>query len=196
MPLFLPLLLQLAILIWFVNRLLRVRSALKAERDGHDSAKAPTRPIFLAADLYIVPAVVSVCLFVLAIVGALIAIKLPVQPDLESFRTNVFWGAVILLVLSLLWPTRVLLRKFRSGSFWLSQAEVQKRKMPKPLWRRIPTACVWIAIAVVVTVESGKVPRTITSWVVVFFFWFAAVIWTVDVFRFAIAGPSREDGTK
>jgi hypothetical protein len=193
LPLFLPLLLQLCILIWFVNRLLRVRSALKAERDVHDSTTAPSRPVLPAADFYVVPAVASVCLFALAIVGAAIALKLPMQPYLESFRTNLSWGAAILLVLSLLWPARVLLRKFRSGSFWLSQADVQRRKMQKPLWRRILAACVWCAIAVVVTVESGKVPRTMTSWVVVFFFWFAAFVWTVDVFRFAIARPSREE---
>lgn len=196
LPLFLPLLLQVCILIWFVNRLLRVRSALKAERLGPDSTAATSQPILRAADFYVLPAVVSVCLFALAIVGAAIALKLPTQTDLESFRRNCFLGAGVFLVLSLFWPTRLLLRKFRSGSFWLSEAEVKKRKIPKPLWRRILAACVWCAIAVVVTIESGAVPRTMTSWVVVFFFWFAAVVWTVDVFRSAMTGPPREDAAK
>ena len=190
LPLLFPLLMQLSIFIWFVNRLLRVRSALKAERDGRDSIVVPSRPVISTADFYIVPAVYSLCFFVLAIVVAVFALKLPMQPDFESFRTNVMRGAVVLLAFSFVWPARVLLRKLRSGSFWLSEHEVQKRKMPKPLWRRILAACIWCAIAVGVTVETGEAPRTTTLWVVVFLFWFAAAVGTVDVFRFGIARPS------
>ena len=196
LPLFIPVLLQICTLIWFVNQLLRVRSALKAERDGHNSTAAPSRPIFRTADFYVFPAVVSVGLFALAMMGTAIAVTLPKRPELESFRTNSFWGAGIFLVLSLLWPARVILRRIRSGSFWLSQAEVQKRKMPKSLWRRILAAFIWCAMAVVVTFVSGTVPRTMISWVVVFFFWFAAVVWIVDVFRFSKTGPARDDAAK
>jgi hypothetical protein len=196
LPLLLPALLQLSILVWFLNRLMRVRLALKTENVLPGMAASPRRPILRAPDLYVLPAVVSVCLFTLAITGAVIAFKLPVRQDLESFRTTSFLGATIFLVLSLIWPVRVLLRKVRTGSLWLSQAEVEKSRVPKPLWRRILNASAWCAIAVFVTVESGKVPRTMTSWVMVFFFWFAAVVWIADVFRSGMTGRSKEDAAQ
>jgi hypothetical protein len=107
--------------------------------------------------------------------------------DCEPKVVWMVWGLVVCVgALGLIYPGMCVWRKVTTGNFLASNERIRARltRTVKPVrrWQQMSLAFLWTSMAIVQTymTMSRPHPRT-TAWFVVVAFWFAAVMWALQL---------------